>query len=44
VLVDVVQPPGAGGVVLLAFFAPEDAFDDHRSTFERVRDSLQITR
>jgi hypothetical protein len=44
VLVDVVQPPGAGGAVLLAFFAPEDAFDDHRPTFERVRDSLEITR
>ena len=44
VLVDVVQPPGAGGAVLLAFFAPEDTFEDHRPTFERVRDSLQITR
>ena len=44
VLVDVVQPPGAGGAVLLAFFAPEETFDDHRPTFERIRDSLEITR
>jgi hypothetical protein len=43
VLVDVVQPPGAGGAVLLAFFAPPDVFEDHRSTFERVRDSFQVT-
>jgi hypothetical protein len=43
VLVDVVQPPGAGGAVLLAFFAPPDTFDDHRPTFERIRDSLQIS-
>ena len=44
VLVDVVQPPGAGGALLLAFFAPPDSFEDHRSTFETIRDSLQITR
>jgi serine/threonine protein kinase len=44
VLVDVVQPPDAGGAVLLAFFAPPDSFEDHRSTFERIRDSLEITR
>jgi serine/threonine protein kinase len=44
VLVDVVQPPDARGTVLLAFFAPPDTFEDHRSTFERIRDSLQITR
>ncbi|WP_369135935.1 protein kinase [Modestobacter sp. I12A-02662] len=43
VLIDVVQPPGAGGAVLLAFFAPPDVFEDHRSTFERVRDSFQVT-
>jgi hypothetical protein len=42
VLVDVVQPPGAGGAVLLAFFAPPDTFENHRSTFERIRDSLTI--
>jgi serine/threonine protein kinase len=44
VLVDVVQPPGAGGAVLLAFFAPPDTFEDHRPTFERIRNSLEITR
>jgi hypothetical protein len=44
VLVDVVQPSGAGGAVVLAFFAPPDTFEDHRSTFETVRDSLEITR
>jgi hypothetical protein len=44
VLVDVVQPPGAGGALLLAFSAPPDRFEDHRSTFETIRDSLQITR
>jgi serine/threonine protein kinase len=43
VLVDVVDPPGAGGAVLLAFFAPPDTFEDHRPTFERIRDSLEIT-
>ena len=43
VLVDVVQPPGAAGAVLLAFFAPPDTFEDHRSTFETVRNSLEIT-
>jgi hypothetical protein len=42
-LVDVVQPPGAGGTVLLAFAAPPDSFEDHRPTFERIRDSLVIT-
>jgi serine/threonine protein kinase len=42
VLVDVVQPPGAGGAVLLAFFAPPDTFEHHRPTFERIRDSLAI--
>ena len=41
-MVDVVQPPGAGGAVVLAFFAPPDTFEDHLPTFERVRDSLQI--
>jgi hypothetical protein len=44
VLMDVVQPPGAGGAVLLAFFAPPTTFEDHRPTFERIRDSLQIGR
>jgi hypothetical protein len=44
VQVDVVQPPGAGGAVVLAFFAPPDTFEDHRSTFETIRDSLEITR
>jgi len=43
VLIDVVQPSGAGGAVLLAFFAPPDVFEDQRSTFERVRDSFQVT-
>jgi hypothetical protein len=43
VLVDVVQPPGAGGAVLLAFFAPPDSFEDQRATFERIRDSFQVT-
>jgi hypothetical protein len=43
VLVDVVQP-SSGGTVLLAFFAPPDTFEDHRSTFETIRDSLDITR
>ena len=43
VLVDVVQSPGAGGAVLLAFFAPPDTFDGHRATFERVRDSFTFT-
>jgi hypothetical protein len=44
VIVDVVQPPGAGGAVVLAFFAPPDTFEDHRSTFEKVRDSLELIR
>jgi hypothetical protein len=44
VLVDVVQPPGAQGAVLLAFFAPADGFEAQRHTFERIRDSLQIIR
>jgi len=44
VLVDVVQPPGAQGAVLLAFFAPADGFEAQRPTFERIRDSLQIIR
>ena len=44
VLVDVVQPPSAAGAVLLAFFAPPDTFETHRSTFETIRDSLEITR
>ncbi|MCV2492007.1 hypothetical protein OF117_21905, partial [Geodermatophilus sp. YIM 151500] len=43
-LVDVVQPPGAGGAVLLAFFAPPETFEEHRPVFERIRDSLEITR
>jgi hypothetical protein len=42
VLVDVVQPPGAGGAVLLAFFAPPDTFEKNRPTFEKIRDSLTI--
>jgi serine/threonine protein kinase len=42
-LVDVVASPGQGTLVL-AFFAPPDTFEDHRSTFEKVRDSLEITR
>jgi hypothetical protein len=42
-LVDIVQSPGAGGAVLLAFFAPPDSFDDHRAMFERVRDSVTFT-
>jgi hypothetical protein len=41
-LVDVVEPPGAEGAVLLAFFAPPDSFENNRSTFEKVRDSLTI--
>ena len=41
-MVDVVQPPGAGGAVVLAFFAPPDTFEEHLPTFERIRDSLQI--
>jgi hypothetical protein len=44
VMVDVVQPSGAGGAVVLAFFAPPDTFEDHLPTFERIRDSLQIGR
>jgi hypothetical protein len=44
VMVDVVQPPGAQGAVLLAFFAPADGFEAQRPTFERIRDSLQIIR
>jgi serine/threonine protein kinase len=44
-LVDVVPTPsGVGGAVLLVFSAPPDTFEDHRSTFERIRDSLEITR
>ncbi|MFP5372148.1 MAG: hypothetical protein ACLGI3_15575, partial [Actinomycetes bacterium] len=43
VLVDVVQPPGGAGAVVLAFFAPPDTFEDHRATFETIRDSLEIT-
>jgi hypothetical protein len=43
-MVDVVQPSGPGGAVVLAFFAPPDTFEDHRATFEKVRDSLQVTR
>ena len=43
ILVDVVQP-SAGGAVLLAFFAPPDSFEDHRGTFERIRDSFEVTR
>jgi serine/threonine protein kinase len=42
VLVDVVQPPGAGGAVVLAFFAASDVFEEQRSTFTRVRDSFQV--
>jgi serine/threonine protein kinase len=42
-LVDVVPSPGQGTLVL-TFFAPPDTFDDHRSTFEKVRDSLEIIR
>ena len=42
-LVDVVQPPGANGALLLVFAAPPDTFDEHRPTFERIRDSLRIT-
>ena len=42
VMVDVVQPPGAGGALVLAFFAPPDTFEEHLPTFERIRDSLQI--
>jgi hypothetical protein len=38
----VVQPPGAGGAVLLVFFAAPDDFEDQRATFERVRDSFQV--
>jgi hypothetical protein len=41
-MVDVVQPAGAGGAVILAFFAPPDTFEDRLPTFERIRDSLQI--
>jgi hypothetical protein len=41
-LVDVVQPPGAHGAVLLEFFAPPDIFENNRATFERIRDSLVI--
>jgi serine/threonine protein kinase len=41
-LVDVVEPPGAEGAVLLAFFAPPGSFENNRSTFEKVRDSLTI--
>jgi hypothetical protein len=44
VLADIVQPADAGGAVLLAFFAPPDTFEDHLPTFERIRDSLQLTR
>jgi serine/threonine protein kinase len=43
-MVDVVQPSGAGGAVVLAFFAPPDTFEDHLPTFEKIRDSLQIGR
>jgi serine/threonine protein kinase len=44
-LVDVVQPPpGVDGAVVLAFAAPPNTFEDHRATFEKVRDSLQVTR
>ena len=43
ILVDVVQP-SAGGAALLAFFAPPDSFEDHRGTFERIRDSFEVTR
>jgi serine/threonine protein kinase len=44
-LVDVVQtPPGVGGAVLLVFAAPPGTFEDHRATFERIRDSLEIIR
>jgi serine/threonine protein kinase len=41
VLVDVVEPP-SGGTVLLAFFAPPGTFEANRSTFSRIRDSLRI--
>ncbi len=41
-LVDVVQPSGADGALVLAFFAPPDTFEDHLPTFERIRDSLTI--
>jgi serine/threonine protein kinase len=44
VLVDVVQPSGTGGAVVLAFFAPPATFEDHLPTFERIRDSLTIGR
>ena len=30
-------------LVLLAFFAHPDVFEEQRSTFERVRDSFQVT-
>jgi serine/threonine protein kinase len=40
-LVDVVRPPGLGTLVV-AFFAPPATFDDHRPTFERIRDSLKV--
>jgi serine/threonine protein kinase len=39
-LVDVVQT--ADGAVLLAFYAPPATFEDHRGTFEKIRDSLEF--
>ncbi len=41
VLVDVVHSPG-GTTLVLAFYAPPDTFEDHRSTFEHIRDSVQL--
>jgi hypothetical protein len=43
VLVDVIQPPSGQGALLLAFFSPPGTFEDHRPTFEKVRDSLQLS-
>jgi serine/threonine protein kinase len=43
VMVDVVQPSDGRGAVLLAFFSPPGTFEDHRATFEKVRDSLQLS-
>jgi hypothetical protein len=42
-LVDVVQPSDGRGAVLLAFFSSPDTFEGHRATFERIRDSLQLS-
>jgi hypothetical protein len=41
-VVDVVQPTSAAGALLLVFSAPPDHFEDHRATFEKVRDSLEL--